>query len=352
MNQTDSTPPRLRVQQIACNYHRHTAVRDISFALPAGQLACLLGPSGCGKTTVLRAIAGFHNLSAGQIEINGQCVATPRRSRPPEARRLSMVFQDHALFPHLTVAKNIRSALPRRSAAEQKRRARAMVERLALNGLEQRYPHELSGGQRQRVALARALAPRPRLLLMDEPFSNLDLELREQLRGEIRDLLTNMNATCLLVTHDQQDAFAFGARVGVMRGGRLEQWDTAYNLYHQPRTRFVADFIGEGVFLDGTVTAAGDINTELALLSGNGGHPAGAKVQVLIRPDDILHDDHSPRSAKIIKRDFRGENYMYTLALPSGKQILSLVPSHHNHAVGENLGIKLDIDHLVAFPAE
>lgn len=349
---------QLSVQNIKCRYKKNRAVDGLAFELSSGQLACLLGPSGCGKTTVLRAIAGFHNLSGGEIYLNGQCIADESNSLPPEKRGLSMVFQDHALFPHLTVANNVAAGLHRYTSAAAKSRVGEMLARLSLQELGARYPHEISGGQAQRVALARALAPHPRLLLMDEPFSNLDLDLREKLRSEIRDLLKDIGTTALLVTHDQQDAFAFGEQVGVMRSGKLEQLDSAYNLYHRPRTRFVADFIGDGVFLDGVVTSSFEISTELALLTATdksqfnlGQFKAGDKVQVLIRPDDILHDDASPRSARIVKRDFRGENYLYTLALPSGKQVLSLVPSHHDHAVGEGLGIKLDLDHLVVFPA-
>ncbi|MDD9811532.1 MAG: ABC transporter ATP-binding protein [Gammaproteobacteria bacterium] len=341
----------LEVRGIACRYAQRAAVSDASFELQQGMLASLLGPSGCGKTTVLRAIAGFQPLTAGGIHLNGRRIAGVDRGLAPEHRRLSMVFQDHALFPHLTVEKNVAAGLHRKPAAEQRRLAHALLEKVGLTGLHRRYPHELSGGQQQRVALARALAPNPQLLLMDEPFSSLDPDLRDKLRQEVRALLKDIGATCLLVTHDQQDAFAFGERVGVMRDGRIEQWDTAYRIYHEPATRFVADFIGEGVFIDGVVAAADRIDTELAVLRGPVGHPPGARVKVLIRPDDIIHDDHSARTARIVKRAFRGENYLYTLTLPSGAEILSLVPSHHNHAVGENLGIVPAIDHLVIFAA-
>ena len=352
-------PALLEVKNITCRYGRRSAVVDASFELKKGMLASLLGPSGCGKTTILRAIAGFQRLDSGGIYLNGKCISAPAGNLAPEKRNLSMVFQEHALFPHLSVEKNVAAGLHNIAAVARKRAVSSMLDRIGLSDLAQRYPHELSGGQQQRVALARALAPRPRLLLMDEPFSSLDLDLREKLRQEVRALLKDIGATCLLVTHDQQDAFAFGERVGVMRGGAIEQWDSAYNMYHQPATRFVADFIGEGVFLDGKVaamseTAAGfetEITTELAALRGitETRHAPGSAVKVLIRPDDIIHDDDSPRAAKIKKRVFRGENYLYTLVLPSGAEILSLVPSHHNHAVGEDLGIKLDIDHLVVF---
>ncbi|MDA7968378.1 MAG: ABC transporter ATP-binding protein [Gammaproteobacteria bacterium] len=347
-------PALLEVSGISCRYpSERSAVVGASFQLDHGMLACLLGPSGCGKTTVLRAIAGFRRLDTGAIYLNGERIADTRGGLPPERRGLGMVFQEHALFPHLNVEDNITAGLRAHSAAVRRDIARDMLARLGLAGMERRYPHELSGGQQQRVALARALAPRPRLLLMDEPFSSLDFDLREKLRQEVRDLLKDIGAACLLVTHDQQDAFTFGERVGVMRRGAIVQWDTAYRIYHRPATRFVADFIGEGVLLDGVVESGDAVKTELATLRGeiDPQFAPGDTVQVLLRPDDIVHDDAGPRFAKIKKRAFRGENYLYTLALPSGREILSLVPSHHNHAVGEDLGIKLEIDHLVLFSA-
>ena len=343
----------LQVDDIYCHYGPDVAVRGTSFSLEKGQLACLLGPSGCGKTSVLRAIAGFQTLQRGCIRLNGECVSDTRGSLPPEQRQLSMMFQDHALFPHLSAEKNVAAGLFRHGAREKHRLVMSVLERVGLSGYAKRYPHELSGGQQQRVALARALAANPVLLLMDEPYSSLDLELRTRLGQEIRDLLKEIGTTCLMVTHNQQDAFIFAEQVGVMRDGHIEQWDTPYNLYHQPHCRFVAGFVGDGVFIAGTVTSRTTIETELAVLSGD--FPAhfavGQAVQVLVRPDDIVHDDNSPQSAKIKKRIFRGESYLYTLVLPSGHEILSTVPSHHNHAIGEGLGITLEIDHLVVFPA-
>ncbi len=348
-------PALLEVKNISCHYDRRMAVADTSFQLEEGMLASLLGPSGCGKTTVLRAIAGFQKLASGSIYMNGECISgapDARPDTPPDKRNLSMVFQEHALFPHLNVEKNVAAGLHFMESATRKKTTQAMLARIGLSALSKRYPHELSGGQQQRVALARALAPSPRLLLMDEPFSSLDFDLREKLRQEVRGLLKDIGATCLLVTHDQQDAFAFGERVGVMKDGAIQQWDTAYRMYHEPASRFVANFIGDGVFLDGVVSDNNEIKTELAVLHGfdDHRHPPGTAVKVLIRPDDIIHDDDSQRAAKIKNRAFRGENYLYTLVLPSGAELLSLVPSHHQHAIGEDLGIKLAIDHLVVFP--
>ncbi len=343
--------PLLKVDNISCRYETESAVNFASFEVEEGTLACLLGPSGCGKTTILRAIAGFQQLHAGCISLGGVSISNTTGNLAPEKRNLSMVFQDHALFPHLTVEKNISAGLHGRSTTEADKTVDEMLDYVRLQGYRNRYPHELSGGQQQRVAVARALAPRPGLLLMDEPFSNLDLELRDSLGQEVRDLLKEIGTTCIMVTHDQQDAFTFSDVIGVMNQGRIDQWDSPYNLYHEPKTRFVANFVGDGVFLDGEITAQDTISCELATLNGDLGEDieTGRKIKLLVRPDDIIHDDDSQMTAKIRKKAFRGESYLYTLMLPSGNQLLSLVPSHHNHAIGEDLGIKLEIDHLVYF---
>ena len=315
-------------------------------------LACLLGPSGCGKTTILRAIAGFQPLQKGAIFLNEAVLSEVGFTVPPEKRSLGMVFQDYALFPHLTIGQNVAAGIRRYSKARKAEVVGQMLEYVGLLGYESRYPHELSGGQQQRVALARALAPNPKLLLMDEPFSNLDLEMRTKLATETRDLLKETGTTCVLVTHDQQDAFVFSDQIGVMREGGFEQWDNPYDLYHKPATTFVAQFVGEGVFLPGQIMDERTIETELATIRG--AFPSrftqGDQVRLLVRPDDIIHDDLSQATARIIQRSFRGESYLYTLELPSGQQVLSLVPSHHNHQVGEDLGIKVEVDHLVCFP--
>jgi iron(III) transport system ATP-binding protein len=204
----------------------------------------------------------------------------------------------------------------------------------------------------QRIALARALAPRPQLLLLDEPFSNLDVDLRERLSIEVRSILKSVGTTALLVTHDQHEAFAMADYVGVMHDGAIEQWDTAYNLYHRPATRFVADFVGEGVLIQATANASDRIDTVLGTLRHRPDCEIkpGQAISLLLRPDDVVHDDASALKAEVVKKTFRGAEFLYTLKLADGNQVLSLVPSHHNHAIGEQIGIKLDVDHVVAFP--
>lgn len=346
--------PLLVVNGVCVAYGARTVVHDMSFSVSAGTIVCLLGPSGCGKTTMLRAIAGFEDLSAGDIFLNGEHAAGAGWQLPPERRRIGMVFQDYALFPHMTVAQNVLFGLRREPVREAQARLEELAATLALTELLQRYPHELSGGQQQRVALARALAPRPALLLMDEPFSNLDVELRERLSQEVRDILRRHGVTAIMVTHHQHEAFAMADEIGVMYEGRLQQWDSAYNLYHRPANRFVADFVGEGLFLQGTVLGGNNIEIELGLLKTEAPTPfvKGARVDVLLRPDDVVHDDGSGLSAEVVSKAFRGADILYTLRLASGGRVLSLVPSHHNHAIGERIGIRLEVDHVVCFPRD
>ena len=342
----------LEVENLVKRFGDKTVVDGLSFTLEKGAIGCLLGPSGCGKTTVLRLIAGFDDLTEGKIRLSGNTVSRPRHTLAAELRHIGMVFQDYALFPHLNVQDNVGFGLHGLSRVARTERIAEMLVLVNLTDAASAFTHELSGGQQQRVALARALAPRPRLLLMDEPFSNLDVELRERLSLEVRDILKREGATAILVTHDQHEAFAIADEIGIMHEGRIQQWDLPYNLYHQPVNRFVADFIGQGVLLPGTVLNKNHIEIELGILEG--AFPAecerGCPVDVLLRPDDVVHDDASPMLAQVTHKAFRGAHILYTLRLPGGGSVLSLVPSHHNHALGEKIGIRLIVDHVVAFP--
>ncbi|HEY8354730.1 MAG TPA: ABC transporter ATP-binding protein [Methylophilaceae bacterium] len=341
----------LELRNVSQTYGDLRVIESLSLRLKQGDIGCLLGPSGCGKTTVLRLIAGFEQLLAGEILLNGAAVATPQFSLPTEKRRIGMVFQDYALFPHLTVFENVAFGLQRMSKAQRTERVMELLGLVGLAGATKKYPHELSGGQQQRVAVARALAPGPDLLLLDEPFSNLDNDLREHLTLEIREVLKSQNATAILVTHDQNEAFAMADEIGVMQQGRILQWDTPYNLYHQPNCRFVADFVGKGVFIEGEMVRPGHVMTSLGEMActENYSCPAGSRVDILLRPDDIVHDDSSPMQAKVMHKAFQGADILYRLQLDSGEQVLSLVPSHHNHQLGSRIGIRLEIDHVIAF---
>ncbi len=327
------------------------AVAGVSLRLLPGQMGVLIGPSGCGKTTLLRAIAGLEPVQSGAVQINDQLVSSAQWQLPAEQRRIGMVFQDYALFPHLSVAGNVAFGLFAWPRTQQKERVAEVLNWVGLEGSEHLYPHVLSGGQQQRVALARALAPKPQLLLLDEPFSNLDVDLRERLAKEVRLILKQAQTTALFVTHDQMEAFALGDVIGVMSQGRLEQWGDAYTLYHEPATRFVANFIGHGVFLPGKVVIeAGQwvVHTALGALPVSTPTPMG-DCDVLFRADDIVHDDDAPLQAIIREKSFRGSEFLYTLQLASGEELIAHVPSHHDHHLGEAIGIRAALDHVVTF---
>jgi len=342
----------LCLQNISVAYQQQNIVSDINFDLIEGDISCLLGPSGCGKTTVLRTIAGFEKPTAGSIKLKDRIISNPEYVVPPEKRKIGMVFQDFALFPHLSVEKNITFGLDKKNHQSNLQRCNELLRLINLTGMNDKYPHQLSGGQQQRVALARAMAPRPEILLLDEPFSSLDVELREQLAREVRQILKLENITAILVTHDQHEAFAMADKVGLINEGKLIQWDTPYNLYHKPATRFAADFIGQGEFIAGEYIGDNRIKTEIGIIKGD--VPAqcklGCKLDLLIRPDDIIHDDDSDFKLEIVERLFRGADFLYTLKLDSGGTLICIASSHHDHKLHEKLGVNFDVSHIVMFP--
>ena len=337
----------LSLRDLACGYQAQPVVQDLRLHLKAGDIGCLLGPSGCGKTTTLRAIAGFEPVLAGDITLAGEVISRAGFTLAPEKRRIGMVFQDYALFPHLSVADNIAFGI-----RHHPRLAQVIDEMLALVNLDalgKRFPHELSGGQQQRVALARALAPEPQLLLLDEPFSNLDGELRRRLSHEVRDILKARGTSAILVTHDQEEAFAVSDQVGVFNRGRLEQWDTPYNLYHQPLTPFVASFIGQGYFIDGQLNDTGSVQTELGVLPSKPVHAKGTQVKVLLRPDDITYAPDNPLKARVVSRTFQGASTLYRLQTAAGNPLQAVFPSHANHGAGDEVGIRVKAERVVVF---
>ena len=346
--------PVLELVSITQAYGGQVVVDGLSLSLERGSIGCLLGPSGCGKTTVLRCIAGFEPLTSGEIRIGAKLVGASGMSIPTEQRKVGIVFQDYALFPHLNVEANVAFGLHRWPSSERKERVSHMLEVVGLQALAKRYPHEISGGQQQRVALVRALAPRPDLLLLDEPFSNLDVDLRERLSLEIRHILKQQDTTALMVTHDQHEAFAMADEIGVMSAGRIQQWGDAPSLYHRPVNRFVADFIGQGSFLPATVNAAGHIEFELgvhpgAIAAQTAAAMTGSHVDVLVRPEDIAHDDASPVRVEIVNKAFRGAEILYTLRLASGAQVSTLTSSEPDRKVGDQIGIRLRNGLVAAF---
>jgi iron(III) transport system ATP-binding protein len=342
----------IEIKNISLSIDGRPILEDVSFGVNEAGIACLLGPSGCGKTTLLRCIAGFERQHKGEVWIKGVRVSNPAHHLPVEQRHIGMVFQDYALFPHMSVKDNIVFGLKNLNTKMVTQRLDELVALLSLEKHINKYPHSLSGGQQQRVALARAMAPRPGVLLLDEPFASLDIELREQIARELRQILKHDGITTIMVSHNQLEAFAMADVIGVMSDGQLLQWDNAFDLYHEPQTAVVADFVGEGVFISGEVINDKEVKTEIGIIQSTVAHETviGKKVRVLIRPDDILHDDDSNMTARVTDKAFRGAEFLYTLELDSGLRVLSLVPSHHDHPINEPIGIRLEIDHLVLFP--
>lgn len=341
----------LEVNNLSCGYNGDSVIKDVSFALSHGDIGCLLGPSGCGKSTILRALAGFLPLNSGEIRLQSQAISLPNRTLAPEKRRIGMVFQDYALFPHLSIADNVGFGLRNMSREEKRQKVSELLEVVHLQDLADNYPHELSGGQQQRVALARALAPEPTLILLDEPFSNLDADLRRRLSLDVRDILKTLGISAILVTHDQQEAFAMCDQVAVLRDGQIQQWDVPYNLYHEPANRFVAGFVGQGGFVPGQALGPDTIESELGVIRGNRAYnwPEGTLVDVLIRPDDIVYDADSNLRPKVIEKTFAGTSTLYRFRCSEDTEFEALFRSHLDFHLGETVPVRVEADHLIAF---
>jgi iron(III) transport system ATP-binding protein len=323
------------------------AVSDVSFALERGEIIALLGPSGCGKTTTLRLIAGFEQPDAGRVILNDRLMADRTTFVPPEKRGISMVFQDHALFPHLTAKQNVLFGLNKLPRATAQEKATGMLRLVGLEHLSERHPHELSGGERQRIALARALAPNPVLLLLDEPFSSLDADMRVEVREQVRGILKAARATAVFVTHDQEEALYMGDRIAVFNRGSIEQIDTPQQIFHVPNSRFVADFIGSTDFIVGEVVEQG-IRTEIGLLPQQTGLPAGTKVEIAVRFDDITFQQQPGSRSLVLEQQFRGAYNIYRLRLPSGNLVHAMQPHTANFRPGTPVQVSLLLDHPLA----
>ena len=342
----------LKLDAVSASFSQQSILHGISFTLRQRDIGCLLGPSGCGKTTLLRCLAGFQTLTQGTIHLDGTLLSSANFHEAIEKRQVGMVFQERSLFPHLNVEQNIAFGLRKISKKSLHHQIDKLLSLLGLEHCKKSYPHELSGGEQQRIELARALAPQPRLLLLDEPFSGLDQGLRMQLADAIKRLIKEQKITALFVTHDQSEALTLADYVGVMSQGRLLQWDTAYNLYHQPDSRDVATFVGMGSLLAGQLIAGNKVRTVLGdfPMEKLGEDTKNDRFSVLVRPDDIVHDDNSSWQATVVTKQFRGAEFLYQLVLKNGETIHCLAPSHHNHHIGEAIGIRLDMQHTVAFP--
>ncbi|MCY4325836.1 MAG: ABC transporter ATP-binding protein [Betaproteobacteria bacterium] len=336
-------------------YGRRQAIGGLSFDLRQGEIGVLIGPSGAGKSTVLNCIAGLEPIVSGEIRIGGELASGTRVHVPAERRQVGMMFQDSALFPHLDVAGNICFGIAKRT--DRSTRLAELLELCRLADYAGARVHELSGGQQQRVALARALAPRPKLLLLDEPFCSSDAALRSELLAEVRQIIKEEGSTALMVTHDQAEAFEFADRCGVLDSGTLCQWDSPYNLYHRPNCALVASFIGDGALIPGTLVSEHEVETELGVVSSDQRlttllMEAGHKVKVLMRPDDVvLANGCGGTRAQVFKRAFRGADILYGLRTGAGTELYACLPSRHDLAAGDAIEVSLQVEHVVVFPA-
>ena len=344
--------PILELRAVSCAYEpSRPAVCNISFSAQEGEILCLLGPSGCGKTTILRAIAGFEPVQSGEIFLSGRLVSSSSDTIPTEERHIGMVFQEYALFPHLRAADNIAFGLSHLSRSERKGRVQEMLQLTGLEGLDRRYPHELSGGQQQRVALARALVQNPVVLLLDEPFSNLDPDMAGRMRQDLHALLRRMHTTVILVTHDHDEAFAMADRIAVLNHEVLEQLDKPEMIYHLPATPFVADFVGQADFVSGRVEY-GVVQTELGGFPNTLGSAEGTSVVVMIRPDDIHVTPNSMAEPRIVSRQFRGSENLYTIRLPSGQIVHGSESSTTVYQEGTAVEVRVAATHTVLFKSD
>lgn len=339
----------LEVKEITVQFDEKTILNHLSFSLAEGEIGCLLGHSGCGKTTALRVIAGFENTKSGSVCLDGATLSDVKIHIPAHKRGIGMVFQDYALFPHLRVSENIAFGLHKNTRAEKQQRVEELLELIGMSEYAQHYPHQLSGGQQQRVALARALAPRPKLILLDEPFSNLDADLRLRLSQDVRQLLKHTETSGILVTHDQNEAFIMADKIGMMADGVLQQWGTAAELYHQPINQQVAAFIGQSSFIEGEVHH-NEVHTVLGLIPINTSKPEAGqdKVQVLIRPEDIGLEKQSSCRGTIIHKDFKGNCWQYKIQL--NKQETIEAQWQEDLPIGEQIGLKWVGKQAAVFP--
>ena len=341
---------KLNLQSVKIALDSKVILDDVNLKIDTGEIVSLMGSSASGKTSLIRSIAGFHNISSGTIQIDGQVVDDSIRRSDVAMRNVGVIFQDLALFPHLTVRENICFGLNNIDSTQQQNRAKKLEGLLDIENITNRYPNQISGGQQQRVAIARAIAPKPNLLLLDEPFSALDYELKDNLMSDIMKLIKSENITAILITHSAEEAFKMSDKIAFISNNTITQFANPYDIYHRPVSKEIANFFGISSYIKAKITDSSHIKCILGDFVGMvDQYNKDAKVDLLIRPDDIIHDDDSLFSAKVTEKTFRGSDFLYELELKDGQKIFCFAPSHHNHQVNEVIGIKLDLDHLVIF---
>ncbi len=341
---------KLEIENISLNLDSDRILDNLCLSVNEEEILSIIGPSASGKTSLLRVIAGFENITTGKIKLNGQVVDDTSIVIEPQKRNVGIIFQDLALFPHLSCAENITFGISRLPTEEQIQRLRRLEEVLSITGISKKFPHEISGGQQQRVAIARALAPKPEILLLDEPFSALDEELKEKLLADVKILLKEEKITTIVITHNIKEAFQLSDKIAFLNDKKIIQIDSPYNIYHKPMTREIANFCGIGSFINGKIVDANYVLTDLGRHFGETApYEIGTNVDIMIRPDDVIHDDNSTKSAQVVGKIFHGSDFLYKLKLSNGENIFCYTPSHHDHAVNEVIGIKSEMDHLILF---
>ena len=341
---------KLEIKNISLNLDGDRILDNLSLSVNEEEIVSIIGPSASGKTSLLRVIAGFENITTGKIKLNNQVVDDTLSVIGPQKRNVGIIFQDLALFPHLNCAENITFGISKLSTEEQIQRLRRLEEVLSITEISKKFPHEISGGQQQRVAIARALAPKPEILLLDEPFSALDEELKEKLLADVKILLKEEKITTIVITHNIKEAFQLSDKIAFLNDKKIIQIDSPYNIYHKPMTREIATFCGIGSFINGKIVDANHVLTDLGKHFGETSpYNIGTNVDIMIRPDDVIHDDDSTKSAKVVEKIFYGSDFLYKLKLSGCENIFCYTPSHHNHAVNEVIGIKSEMDHLILF---
>ena len=341
---------KLEIEDVSLSIEGNLILDNLSLNIDEHEIISLIGPSASGKSSLLRIIAGFENISSGKVKLNGLIVDDRSTIVQPQNRNVGIIFQDLALFPHLSCKDNILFGITNYSADHKRQRLDRLCNLLDITSIKDKFPHEISGGQQQRIAIARALAPGPEILLLDEPFSALDEELKETLIHDVKNLLKEEKITTIVITHNIKEAFQLSDKIAFLDNKKIIQFDTAYNLYHKPYTKEIANFCGIGSFIKGTVIDNNHVSTILGDLFGDTSkYKVGSNVSVMIRPDDIIHDDNSSQSAKVLEKIFFGSDFLYKLEISEGEKIFCYTPSHHNHAINEVIGIKPVIDHLILF---
>lgn len=338
----------LSIQDLTCQYDTQTVLESLSLEVDKGEIVCLLGASGCGKTTLLKAIAGLLPLTSGHMSLNCVTIDDGANWLAPEKRNIGMIFQDYALFPHLTVEENVGFGLRTLSAAERNSRVQEMLELVHLSSFGDRYPHQLSGGQQQRVAIARSLAYKPDLLLLDEPFSNIDTQVRHDLIAEIRKIFKKQGVTAIFVTHSREEAFAFADKMAVMNHGVIEQFGTASELYYQPSSKFVADFLGGGSYLPATRNTQGLFDTPLGTLEAQVQTEiaVGGGCELLLRPQQVLIQSSDKGEVTVLEQQFMGDHCRYVIDVHGTKL---LATSAQAISVGQKVVVEIDEQGILAF---